>query len=66
MNFIIYTTTNNSSPNSVCSVCSGRGILLAGLKIGQGYTATTTPITECLKCNGIGYVNLYWGGAVAV
>ena len=57
--------TNNASYNSVCPVCMGRGILLSGLKTEQGYVATTTPIAECPGCHGTGYINLYWGGAVA-
>ena len=43
----------------------GRGILLSGFKTEQGYVATTTPIAECPGCHGTGYINLYWGGAVA-
>jgi|JI8StandDraft_1071087.scaffolds.fasta_scaffold1837833_1 DnaJ-class molecular chaperone len=66
MNYITYANTNNASSNSVCPVCMGRGTLLSGVKTEQGYIATTTPIAECPKCQGIGYINLYWGGGVAV
>lgn len=60
-----YDLTQEMISGAVCPVCMGRGILLSGLKTEQGYVATTTPITECPKCHGIGYINLYWGGAVA-
>ena len=60
-----YDLTQEMISGSVCPVCMGRGILLSGLKTEQGYVATTTPIAECPKCHGIGYINLYWGGAVA-
>jgi DnaJ-class molecular chaperone len=66
MNYITYANTNNASSNSVCPVCMGRGTLLSGVKTEQGYIATTTPISVCSKCQGIGYINLYWGGGVAV
>ena len=55
-----YDLTQEMISGSVCPVCMGRGILLSG-----GYVAATTPIAECPKCHGIGYINLYWGGAVA-
>jgi len=60
MNFKIYTNTNNATTNSVCPVCAGKGIILAGLR-----TNSPSQTMECNKCHGIGYINLYWGGAVA-
>ncbi len=61
MNFIIYTNTNNASYNSVCPVCAGKGIIMAGLR-----TNSSSQPMECNKCHGIGYIILYWGGAVAI
>ena len=60
MNYINYANTNNATTNSVCPVCAGKGIILAGLR-----TNSSSQPMECNKCHGTGYINLYWGGAVA-
>ena len=60
MNYINYANTNNATTNSVCPVCAGKGIILAGLR-----TNSSSQPMECNKCHGIGYINLAWGGAVA-